>query len=115
MKLYFKKFTAFYLACFVCWWLQVTYGLSPVLASAMIGFLGSFYPDKGIQAVIYAGSFAGMCSPEHLESPYAMLMVSILGSSLYLISKPHLSGFGGKLGTIAFISSFVLIMTRNLW
>lgn len=115
MKLYLLKFSAFYFACLTCWILQTQFGFSPVLSSALIGFSGSFVPHKGVQAVIYAGSFAGMCSPEYLNTDGTIFVMSIVGSSVYLFSKPHFTGFGGRLGTIAFISSVVVIMTRNLW
>ncbi len=115
MKLYLYKFSFFYIACLSCWLLQTQFDFSPVLASALIGFAGSFYPNSGVQAVLYAGSFAGMCAPEHLASEYAIFGISVFGSSLYLFSKPHLKGFGGKLGTIAFISSVIIILSRSLW
>lgn len=115
------KFCAFFIACYCCNILQTIYGFSPVLAAATVGFLGSFYhfskwvEKQGIHAIIYAGAFTGMCAPEYLSSPQYVLFVSVIGSFLYLFSKPYLVGFGGKLGIIAFISTLFLFASRRLW
>jgi hypothetical protein len=121
LKLFTIKFLAFYLACLACTSLQSTFGFSPVLSASLVGFVGSFYhfsgwiEKRGIHAVVYAGSFAGMCSQEHLSGHTQIVFISLVGSSLYLTTKSHLEGFGGKLGTIAFISSALLVLTKDLW
>ena len=121
LKIFTIKFLAFYLACLTCSTLQTYFGFSPVLSSALVGFVGTFYhfsswiEKRGIHAVIYAGSFAGMCSQEHLSGHAQIVFISLVGSSLYLTTKTHLQGFGGKLGTIAFVSSVLLILTKDLW
>lgn len=120
-KIFAIKFCAFFIACYSCNFLQTTYNFSPVLAAAVVGFVGSFYhfskivEKEGIHAIIYAGAFAGMCSPEYLSSPQYTLFVSVIGSIIYLFGKPHLAGFGGKLGTIAFLSTLFLVASRRLW
>ncbi len=121
MKIFLIKLAAFYFSCLLCYTLQTSFGFSPILSSALIGFAGSFlwFSNKieksGIHAVIYAGSFAGMASPEYLSGTGHIFIISLVGTSLYLWSKPHLSGFGGKLGTVAFISTMLLIiLLRNL-
>lgn len=121
MKIFVIKLTAFYLACLLCYLLQSSFGFSAVLSSSLIGFIGSFYwfssrvEKSDIHAVIYAGSFAGMAGPEYLSGIGHIFIISLIGTSLYLWSKPHLSGFGGKLGTIAFISTMLMILVlRNL-
>ncbi len=121
MKIFCIKLLAFYLACLLCYSLQKYLGFSPVLSSALIGFIGSFYwfshkvEKSGIHAVIYAGSFAGMASPEYLTGFGHIFIISLIGTSLYLWSKPHLSGFGGKLGTVAFVTTIIMIIImRNV-
>jgi hypothetical protein len=120
-KIFALKFSAFFIACYCCSLLQTHYAFSPVMAAATVGFIGSFYhfshwvEKQGIHAIIYAGAFAGMCSPEYLSSPQYVLLVSFIGAGLYLITKSHLRGFGGKLGTIAFISTVVLAALRSVW
>lgn len=120
-KIFALKFSAFFIACYSCSLLQTHYGFSAVMAAASVGFIGSFYhfshwvEKQGIHAVLYAGAVSGMCSPQYLSSPQYVLLVSFIGVGLYLVSKPHLTGFGGKLGTIAFISTVMLVALRGLW
>lgn len=108
-----KTFSAFYLACFACLTLQSYLGLSPVIASALVGLVGSFIPI--LSAIIYIGSFAGMCTPNHLIGPIHILAISFFGSGIYLITKRRFEGLGGKMGAIAFASSLCLIWGKNLW
>ena len=121
MNVFLLKFLSFYLGCFSCVLLQTQFRLSAVLSAALVGFIGSFYsfsrivPKEKIRAVIYAGAFAGMCAPEHLIRHEYILLISILGTLIYLVGRPHFNGFGGKLGAIAFISSLFLILIKGLW
>lgn len=118
MKIFVIKLIAFYLACLSCYLLQTTFGLSAVFSAALIGFVGSFWwfskgvEKSGIHAVIYAGSFAGMASPQYLSNPGLLFLTSILGTALYLWSVPRLSGFGGKLGTISFAATILIILLQ---
>ncbi len=120
-KIFALKFSAFFIACYCCSLLQTEYAFSSVLAAATVGFIGSFYhfsrwvEKQGIHAVIYAGAFAGMCSQEYLSSAQYVLLVSFIGAALYLITLPHFKGFGGKLGTIAFISTLFLVAIKSIW
>jgi hypothetical protein len=121
MHLYPLKFVAFFSGCLSCYLLQVKLGFSPVFSSALTGFLGSFlhFPkvveSKGLHSAIYAGTFAGMCSHEVIEHPGHIFLLSIIGTVLYFFSKPHLNGFGGKLGTISFVSSAIFIIAKSAW
>jgi hypothetical protein len=121
MNVFLLKFLSFYLGCFSSVLLQTQFRLSAVLSAAIVGFVGSFYPFsrfvlKGkIRAIIYAGAFAGMCAPEHLIRHEYILLISLLGTGIYFIGRPHFDGFGGKLGTIAFISSLFLLLIKGLW
>lgn len=120
MQIYVIKFLAFYIGCMTCATLQTEVGLNPVLSSALVGFLGTFFKFPkanihGIHSAIYAGSFAGMCSVEILQGPQHIIGVSVLGSILYVWAQPHFSGYGGRLGTIAFISSTFIFLSKSLW
>ena len=114
------KFFAFYFGCFLCVYLQKEFSLSPVLSSALVGFVGTFYhfskvvEKTGIHAVIYSGSFAGMCSSQNLPTYLHVFNISIIGTVFYFLLKPHLIGFGGKLGVIALLSSLVMVFSRGL-
>jgi hypothetical protein len=119
MKIFAIKLVAFYLACLGCYTLQMSFGFSPVLSSAIIGFIGTFYwfshdiERSGIHAVIYAGSFAGMASPQYLSGAGHILLISLVGTSLYLWSSKRLTGFGGKLGAIAFVATVIMIILQR--
>ena len=120
-QIFIIKFSAFFIACYCCSLLQTQFAFSAVLATATVGFVGSFYhfsrwvEKQGIHAVIYSGAFAGMCSPKYLSSPQYVALVSVIGAAIYLFTKPHLRGFGGKLGAIAFVSTLLLVALRSLW
>lgn len=119
-RLFALKFVAFYAGCFFCIYLQKEFQLSPVLASSLVGFAGSFYQfskiveKSGIHAVIYSGSFAGMCSLDNLPTHLHVFTISIIGTLFYFLLKSHLTGFGGKLGVIALLSSLVMVFSRGL-
>lgn len=121
MKLYVLKFIAFFAGALGCYVLQLYFGFTSVLAAALIGFAGSFlhfpkvYERKGLHSAIYAGSFAGMCSLELVQSSTEIIFLSSIGSFLYLASKPHGNGFGGKLGTISFLSSVIFFLAKSAW
>ena len=120
-KIFAIKFLAFYLACLLCYTLQTQFGFSPVLSSSLIGFVGSFYwfsseiEKSGIHAVIYAGSFAGMAHTDYLKGSGQIFFISLIGTSLYMWTRPHLSGFGGKLGTVAFVATMIMIIILRNW
>jgi hypothetical protein len=111
MRHYSINFCAFFFACLVCSTLQTSVGLTAVQSAAIVGLLGSLLP---VGAVIYSGAFAGMCSPEHLSSLEYILFISMMGTILFVVGRTYLNGFGGKLGTIAFIASVVLVLTKGL-
>lgn len=121
MKLFFLKFIAFLGGSFFCFFLQKELNYIPVLAAAVTGFLGSFlhfpkiYEKKGLHNAIYAGSFAGMCSEEIIHHPILLVPLSLIGTFFYLSTLSRANGFGGKLGTIAFLSSFILLVIESIW
>jgi hypothetical protein len=104
------EFIAFFLGCLCTFHLHSHELMSPVMASATIGFIATFIPaskfyrQKTIQATVYCGSFAGMSLGFILVSLHSILMVSVIGVIVILFTKNALNGFGGKLGTIAFFS-----------
>jgi len=107
---------AFYLGCAGCLLLREQFHFSAVISSAMIGLAGTFipFPDSheplSLQAIVYAGSFAGMCSPLLLASQPMILFASACGALSYLFLRPRFLGFGGKLGASAFVVSLVLLL-----
>ncbi len=118
MKLWFIKGLAFYLGCVGCYLLQRQLGFSAVLSSALLGFLCTFIPlprdfeRKGIHAAFFAGTFAGMSSALILTDHYRVLLVSVVGTTIYFALKPRLVGFGGKMGAVAFLSSMLAVLLK---
>lgn len=119
-KLFILKFLCFYLGCVLCYELQRLLGVTPVMASVLVGFSGTLFafpPElekSQLQSMIYAGSFAGMCSASHLPGHDHIFWISFLGTTIYFILKPHFTGFGGKLGVVALLSVFVMIFMKSL-
>lgn len=120
VSLFSLKFFAFYVGCFFCVLLQKEFLLSPILASVIVGFIGTFInfsrvvESASLHAVIYSGSFAGMCSLDKLPTHLHVFTISIIGTLFYFLLRPHLAGFGGKLGVIALLSSLVMVFSRGL-
>ena len=82
------------------------YGCSVVVASCVVGLAGALLGHSTqtthLPLVIFAGSFVGMTSPSVGTLP--LVMLAGLGSGvLYHISTNIFAGFGGRLGTIAFL------------
>lgn len=85
------------------------YGVSAVVASALVGLsgaaLGFFLSDSNLPAVIFAGSFVGMTALTITSVPFIVIAGAISGL-LYalMVSFNIFPGYGGRLGTIAFIA-----------
>lgn len=89
-----------------------TLGWDSVAASAMIGLLGGIlFPKFG--AAIYCGSFVGMCSETLLAGPSEFFLSSFIAALLFISSKDHFEGIGGKLGTIAFVGALITGLSVN--
>lgn len=94
-------------------------GFGPVVAASFVGLIGSLYKYvdrsdlyKEIPNAIYCGAFIGMSNIEHTDNIQFILIKSILAAILFFFSKDILTGFGGKLGTIAFAAvAFVIFLT----
>lgn len=87
----------------------------------LTGFLGSFLyvpldKEKSfIHGVVYAGAFAGACSPEIIENWQHLFILSFIGSVVFYFSISFLLGFGGRLGVISFISSLIFFLIKTVW
>ena len=86
------------------------YGISVVVASCIIGLLGAglnyFIKSPHLALVIFAGSFVGMTSTA-VGSISLVLLAGALAGLIYKYSLHIFAGFGGRLGTIAFISTVI--------
>ncbi len=77
-----------------------------VLVSCGVGLLGHFLIRK-FEVPIYCGSFAGMVSVA-LFGFWEVLVLALVCAVVFTLSKPIFKGYGGKLGTIAFLSSLIV-------
>ena len=81
-------------------------GFNSVFSASLLGLIGAFIPKRKLlkeaPAALYCGTFIGMTSSLVSSGYLFIAFASVLGGLLYIICKPVLHGFGGKLGTIAF-------------
>jgi hypothetical protein len=73
-----------------------------VVAASLTGLLGAFIWPKHA-AAIYCGAFVGMSSAYVLNSFWAVLVAASLAALVFHLSSPVFQGYGGKLGTTAFL------------
>lgn len=86
--------------------LSVHAGLGPVLASSVVGIAGAVFVPK-YAAAVFCGSFVGMSSPDVYSHAAVMLLAGGVAGVVFVLVKPVLNGFGGKLGTIAFAGTLI--------
>lgn len=119
LELWIFKFICFLTGCWLCFFLQSELAFNTVLAAASIGFLGTFIPNNRkigqlhIQATIYTGTFVAMGSKIDHTSAWQLFLVSALGTTLYFISDRYFKGLGGKLGSIALITTLLSLLLRS--
>ena len=80
-----------------------------VLGSALVGLIFGLiriiYPESSMFTEVgFASSFAAMTAFGTVRKKYYKLLVGFIVGLLYCISCSFFNGFGGKLGTIAFLS-----------
>ncbi len=86
----------------------------PVQASALVGLVGGLIcpalptAGEGVAAVVFCASFAGMARPDRVPGVGAIAVAGGLCGVLVAATAPVLVGFGGKLGTIAFVACLVV-------
>ncbi|MGM0414664.1 MAG: hypothetical protein ACQEQP_05760 [Bacillota bacterium] len=77
-------------------------GLSAVMASALVGIIGHLIIPE-YEVPVFCGSFVGMASYSLLPGYNYLLLAAVIAGIIYVIGKFSFNGFGGKLGTTAFI------------
>jgi hypothetical protein len=92
---------------------SVRLGHGPVQASALVGLVGGLVcpvlpAGEGLAAVVFCASFAGMAQPDRVPGIGAMAVAGAVCGVLVAATGPVLVGFGGKLGTIAFVACLVV-------
>ncbi|WP_413580909.1 hypothetical protein [Bdellovibrio sp. HCB288] len=112
-QLWLLKFLTFLLGCMTCFYFQAKWGMSTVESAALTGLLGTFIPESHridrnhVHANIYMGAFVAMGSKITEQGFWEILLVSAIGSLIYFVMSQYFKGMGGRLGTIAFISSLL--------
>lgn len=121
MHLFYIHFFALLIAVASTQGLQVHLGLSAPFACALTGLVASFISPlfkkskSEFELPFYVGSFVGMCGVTYLQNYLDILGISFLGLIFYSITKNQMLGVGGRLGTIAFLTSMTFIGIKSLW
>ena len=100
--------------------LQQKLGVTAVVASATVGLIGaaigSLSSDSYLPAAIFAGSFAGMTAISVAPLGATALAGAGAGVLLALLTAYNVfPGYGGRLGTVAFISTCVVLRTGDVF
>ncbi|MBW6484321.1 MAG: hypothetical protein K0B10_14860, partial [Vicingaceae bacterium] len=99
------------LGAFLTYLLTQFLPISSIIASATVGIIG-YLTFKKNSFAIYCGSFVGMTSAG-IFNYYELLLASFICGVIFVIVKPILNGYGGRLGTIAFISTVIVALLFN--
>ncbi len=100
------RFVSLICAALVTYTLKVNVGISPVVSAALVGLIGSLIlPAHAVS--IYCGSFVGMTSSRLLITHSELGFAAIAAGILFLLTDRIFRGFGGKLGSIAFVGTFI--------
>ena len=79
-------------------------GMGVVIASSLVGILAAMVaPEYSVAA--YCGSFVGMSSNDLFFNYAEVVLASAVAGLVYVLTRDVFAGFGGKLGTIAFIGA----------
>ena len=94
--------------------LQRNYGMTAVVASSLVGLLGAvigfLWSKDYLPAAVFAGSFAGMTASAIAPLGATVLAGAGAGVLCALVTVFNIfPGYGGKLGTIAFISTGLVL------
>ncbi len=98
------------LTCIIC----RDFKLSTVVAASLVGITAHLVVPK-YSVPVYCGAFVGMTSNALLFTRSEVAIASAIAGIIFVLSSYVFGGFGGKLGTIAFISTIItsLILGRE--
>lgn len=99
----------------VTFYLQ-TFGLSSVVASCVVGLIGALVGSQldipHISAVIFTGTFVGMTDLD-LSTVPKISIAGVISGLIFGISTNVFAGYGGRLGSIAFISLLFVVVAAD--
>ena len=98
------------LACILC----RDFKLGAVVGASLVGISAYLVVPK-YAVPVYCGAFVGMTSNALLFTRSEVAIASVIAGIIFVLSSYVFGGFGGKLGTIAFISTIItsLILGRE--
>ncbi|ELZ50631.1 hypothetical protein C464_02023 [Halorubrum coriense DSM 10284] len=82
--------------------LSVRVGVGPVVASALVGLCAHRLTETR-DAPAYCGSFVGMATPAADADFGSVVAAGAATAVVFVLAKRSFNGFGGKLGTTAFV------------
>ena len=114
---YFVESLSLSMGLFTTYYLHAIYDL-PVILVSCIGCLFVdlvFKRTRLVTSPFYCGSFAGMISSQLLHHEYHILVLGFSCAMVYQLSKGFFIGFGGKLGSVAFVASMISYCIGAIW
>lgn len=100
------EFLAVFIGGILTFYLAVDFGLGAVVAASLAAIVADMIvPEYGVPA--YCGAFVGMSSNALFFNLTEVAIASAIAGIVYVLSRDVYGGFGGKLGTIAFIGAAV--------
>ncbi|WP_222916404.1 hypothetical protein [Natrinema sp. SYSU A 869] len=95
------------------YWLSVSVGLGPVLASAVVGLVVGLALRR-VDGAAYCGSFVGMASPALFPSLEWVALAGLLAGLAFVATAESFGGFGGKYGTIALFGCIATVFLTDI-
>ena len=101
-----KSFVFVIIGAAIAFVLKVDLGLGAVLAASLVSLMAAILvPAYGVPIAL--GGFVGMTSSRLLVSHMELSYAAAIAGLVYLCTDRVFNGFGGKLGTIAFVGTFI--------
>lgn len=110
-----KNAGAFFMGIILTLALRYFFALPVVLSAALAGLVGAalFTRNSQMQALAYAGAFAGMSKLDFFEQWPLVLTITLTGAVIFNLLEKSALGLGGKLGAIGFGASAIGFICFN--
>lgn len=106
-------FLCCYIGFFACLYL-IQININPVVASATTGLLASIIPNLKAQSYLYAASFLAIGAFSICKDTSAFILLPFVLFIVFLLTRRVFDGFGGKLGTVAFLATGIFLIIKRL-
>lgn len=101
-----KVFTTLFSGAMLTFFLKVELGLGAVVGAGLTALMAALIVP-GYAVPTYCGAFVGMTSARLFIAYGDLCLATAIVGIIYLLTQRAFTGFGGKLGTIAFTGTFV--------